>query len=67
MEWRVNRPELIASVLTGSIVVIAILFCALVAGQQVAAMQALGRLPGVPKRAQGWIDRWLLGEEHFRS
>jgi hypothetical protein len=55
-----NRPELMASVLTGSIVLIAVLYRLLVAGQQITAMSALGRLPGIPKRAQAWINHWLL-------
>lgn len=62
-----NRPELIASILTGSIVLIAIVFRLLVAGSQIAGMSALGRLPGIPKRARAWIDCWFLGDPASRA
>lgn len=62
-----NRPEVIASILTGSIVLVAIVFRLLFAGSQIAGMSALGRLPGIPKRAQAWIDRWFLGDPSSRT
>jgi len=58
-----NNPTLIASLVTGLIVLVAVIYRLLWGASQVAGLSALGRLPKLPK---SW-RRWLFGERNNTS